>query len=160
MLSLNLSSSCSESSHPEGQYQWYETLRISLLMNVDHAMHDEVVPVNLLEDSRSWCPAILLHPFLPLVPANEDGDVSDDNWHGTFLAGLIAGFPLSEYSLASANTATKNVRLMPIKVLDTDMQGSASAVLEGHGARSPSTRCAHRHGFHRPIQRRCRQGAA
>lgn len=53
---------------------------------------------------------------------------SDDNGHGTIVAGIIGAIPNNGKGMAGINW---NVRLMPIKVLDKDGNGQASDLAEG-----------------------------
>jgi subtilisin family serine protease len=69
---------------------------------------------------------------------NRDGDPSDDNGHGTHVAGIIGARGGNE--VGSAGIAWQ-VRLMPVKVLDDQATGTAETVAKGmqyavsHGAR-------------------------
>jgi hypothetical protein len=68
---------------------------------------------------------------------NEDPDASDDEGHGTFCAGLAGAMGDNGQGIAGV---AWNVRLMPVKVLDSDGVGYASDVAAGivwavdHGA--------------------------
>ena len=69
-----------------------------------------------------------------VIPANSD---SDDNGHGTAVAGIIGAMTGNQRGMAGINW---NVRLMPIKALAADGTGDISAVAAGivwatdHGA--------------------------
>jgi hypothetical protein len=69
-----------------------------------------------------------------IIPANSN---SDDNGHGTSVAGVIGAIPNNAKGLAGINW---NIRLMPIKALASDGTGDLSAVSAGivwatdHGA--------------------------
>jgi subtilisin family serine protease len=86
----------------------------------------------------------LSHPELAnsLVPGydfvNEDSDPSDDNGHGTHVAGIIAG--AMNNSLGTTGLAP-SAKVMPVKVLNSANQGTWADVASGityavdHGAR-------------------------
>jgi hypothetical protein len=69
-----------------------------------------------------------------LIPANSN---SDDNGHGTAVAGVIGGIPDNQKGIAGIN---KNIKIMPIKALAADGTGDTSDVAAGlvwaadHGA--------------------------
>ena len=89
---------------------------------------------------------------------NHDGDPMDDAWHGTSVAGIVAGKGNNNFGIASlAGTPgnAKLIKIMAIKVLDEHLNGRLSDVLEGleyavgngarisvhaWGARSPKAR--------------------
>ncbi|MDP2932721.1 MAG: S8 family serine peptidase [bacterium] len=56
------------------------------------------------------------------------GENTDDNGHGTIIAGIIGGIPNNAKGIAGINW---NVRLMPIKVLDSSGSGISSDVAAG-----------------------------
>jgi len=69
---------------------------------------------------------------------NDDADTTDDNGHGTQMAGIVAAEAFN--ALGGAGVAPR-CRLMPIKVLDSSATGVYSAIANGityaadHGAR-------------------------
>lgn len=69
---------------------------------------------------------------------NGDGDPTDDNGHGTHVAGIIGA--RGDNGIGSAGVAWR-VRLMPVKVLDASASGNTGTVSDGidwavaHGAR-------------------------
>jgi len=77
----------------------------------------------------------LLHPDLMNKFAgsgrdfiNDDFDASDDNGHGTFIAGIIGAETDNNLGIAGA---AWNCRLLPIKVLDGNAEGAYSTIAQG-----------------------------
>jgi len=70
--------------------------------------------------------------------ANDDADPSDDNGHGTRMAGIIAA---QGFNGIGVSGVAPNCKLMPVKVLGADGSGAYSTIVSGityaadHGAR-------------------------
>lgn len=61
---------------------------------------------------------------------NNSKDTMDDNWHGTHVAGIIAADASKTPNIAGV-VGTADVKIIPIKVLDKDGQGSSDIIAKG-----------------------------
>jgi subtilisin family serine protease len=61
---------------------------------------------------------------------NNSKDTMDDNWHGTHVAGIIAA-DASKGTNVSGITGNTDVKIIPIKVLDKNGQGSSDIMAKG-----------------------------
>lgn len=61
---------------------------------------------------------------------NNSKDVMDDNWHGTHVAGIIAAETGNNIGISGAAGFT-NVKIIPIKALDQNGQGSSDIIAKG-----------------------------
>ncbi len=59
---------------------------------------------------------------------NNDEDASDDNWHGTHVAGVAAAETDNGVGIAGV---AWNCKILPVKVMDQDGNGYYSALIEG-----------------------------
>lgn len=59
---------------------------------------------------------------------NNDTDASDDNGHGTMIAGVVGAISNNGKGIAGMNW---NAKIMPIKVLDSGGSGTISTLIEG-----------------------------
>lgn len=61
---------------------------------------------------------------------DNNNNVMDDNWHGTFVAGIIAAEAGNGKGIAGI-TGNLDVKIIPVKVLDKEGQGFSDTVAEG-----------------------------
>lgn len=61
---------------------------------------------------------------------NNSKDVMDDNWHGTHVAGIIAAEGGNGIGISGV-TGIANVKIIPIKALDKNGQGSSEIIAKG-----------------------------
>lgn len=61
---------------------------------------------------------------------NNSKDVMDDNWHGTHVAGIIAAEAGNNIGITGV-TGFYNVKIIPIKALDKNGQGSSNIIAKG-----------------------------
>jgi subtilisin family serine protease len=61
---------------------------------------------------------------------NNSKEVMDDNWHGTHVAGIIAAEAGNSIGISGAS-GLANVKIIPIKALDQNGQGSSDIIAKG-----------------------------
>jgi subtilisin family serine protease len=61
---------------------------------------------------------------------NNSRDVMDDNWHGTHVAGIIAAEADNNIGITGI-VGKANVKIIPIKALDSNGQGSSDIIAKG-----------------------------